>query len=205
MRNRNLLRLLVASALAGTASFCSAVSAGNGEVFVGAQLGGSSLAADTEGSGAASYEFEHGTTLSGSALVGYESVYFERPYRITGNLGHAKWNNARSLELLGGVDRLWRQDDGSGAVYIGPRLGVVRFSDDITDKRNTRLAWGIEAGALTALTPRFSPGGRPLSVGMFLRHTVIDARQNGVADNGLERDIRVRGQTSFGFQVLITL
>lgn len=39
MRNRNLLRLLVASALAGTASFCSAVSAGNGEVFVGAQLG----------------------------------------------------------------------------------------------------------------------------------------------------------------------
>lgn len=180
------------------------VAAADGDVFIGAQLGGSSLAADTEGPGAAFSDFDHGTTLSGSVLATYEGIHAGLDYRITGALGHAKWDNARSLEALAGVDFLWRQTDGSGAVYAGPRLGVVRFSDDITVDSNTGFAWGAEVGALTTLTG-FAPGVRSLSAGLFLRHTVIDARQSGVAGNGLERDIKVSSQTSFGLQILLPL
>lgn len=205
MRSGNHRQLLVASLLAGAILAPPSVAAASGDLFVGAQLGGSSLAADTEGPGAAFFSFDHGTTLSGSVLAAYEGRYASRDYRVTGTLGHAKWENARSLEALGGVDFLWRQEDGSGAVYAGPRLGAVRFSDDITDDSNTRFAWGAEVGALTTLETAISLGDRPLSAGLFLRHTVIDARQSGVAGNGLERDIKVSSQTSFGFQILLPL
>ncbi|MDL0431353.1 hypothetical protein QPM17_09450 [Marinobacter sp. TBZ242] len=205
MHSSNRWQWLTGSLLIGAILAPSSVSAASGDVLVGTQLGGSSLAADTEGPGAAFSSFDHGTTLSGSVLAGYEGSYGDRAYRITGTLGHAKWDNARSLEALGGVDFLWRQADGSGVVYAGPRVGAVRFSDDITDDINTEFAWGAEMGALTTLGSAPSSNGRPLSVGLFLRHTVIDGRQSGVASNGLERDIRVSGQTWFGFQVLLPL
>jgi len=195
---------LAASLLVGAILAPASVAAAEGDVFVGAQLGGSSLAADTEGPGAAFSDFDHGTTLSGSVLAAYEGIHAGQGYRITGTLGHAKWENARSLEALAGVDFLWRQADGSGAVYAGPRLGAVRFSDDITDDSNTGFAWGAEVGALTTLTGG-GPGDRAVSAGLFLRHTVVDARQSGVAGNGLERDIKVSSQTSFGFQILLPL
>lgn len=204
MHSNNRRRLLAVSLLTGAILAPASVAAADGDVLIGAQLGGSSLAANTEGPGAAFSDFDHGTTLSGSVLAAYEGIHAGQDYRITGTLGHAKWDNARSLEALAGVDLLWRQADGSGAVYAGPRLGAVRFSDDITDDSNTGFAWGAEVGALTTLTA-FSSGDRPLSAGLFLRHTVIDARQSGVAGNGLERDIKVSSQTSFGFQILLPL
>lgn len=206
MRSDKRRQLFVAFLLAGTIlAPASRVAAASDGVFVGAQLGGSSLAADIEGPGAAFSNLNHGTTLSGSVLAAYEGVYSGRDYRVTGTLGHANWDNAGLLEALVGVDFLWRQEDGSGAVYAGPRLGAIRFSDDITDDSNTRFAWGAEVGALTTLGAGSSAGHRPLSVGFFLRHTIIDARQSGVTGSGLQRDIKVRSQTSFGFQILLPL
>ncbi|WP_339805508.1 hypothetical protein [uncultured Marinobacter sp.] len=198
-----MVALCAAAILVPSGVAAASTAAAGSNLFLGAQLGGSSLAADTEGPGAAFSEFDHDVTVSGAVLAGYESIYSDQHYRLTGTLGYGQWNNARSLEALGGVDLLWRQSDGSGAVYIGPRLGAIRFSDDITDQSNTRFAWGVEVGALTELETRFSSGDQSISVGMFLRHTVIDARQNGEAGNGLDRDIKLRSQTSFGFQVLI--
>lgn len=196
---------LVASFLVGAILAPASVAAASGALFVGAQLGGSSLAADIEGPGAAFSNLDHGTTLSGSVLADYEGDHSGQGYRVTGTLGHAKWDNAGLLEALGGVDLLWRQEDGSGAVYAGPRLGAIRFSDDITDDSNTRFAWGAEVGVLTTLGAGPGGGDRPLSAGLFLRHTVIDARQSGVTGSGLDRDIKVSSQTSFGIQLLLPL
>lgn len=203
MRGNNQGQGLAALVLAG-AMLVPASAAADG-VFMGAQLGGASLAADSQGPGAAFADFSHGTTFSGAVLAGYASVFSDQHYRIVGSLGHSEWDNARLLETMGGADLLWRQDDNSGAVYVGPRIGAVRFSDDLTGDSNARFAWGIEVGALTSLGTVSGAGDRPLSAGLFLRHTVIDARQSGVAGNGLARDINVSGQTSFGVQILIEL
>ena len=174
-------------------------------IVVGAQLGGSSLAADTEGPGAAFSNFEHGTTVGGSLVVAYEARHSGQDYRVTGLVGHAKWDNARSLEALAGVDALWMQADGSGGVYAGPRIGAVRFSDNLTDDSNTLFAWGAELGALAKLGSVSGLGDQPVSAGFFLRHMVLDARQSGVTGLGLKRDIKVSSQTSFGFQILLSL
>jgi len=96
---------LVASLLVGAILAPASVAAASGALFVGAQLGGSSLAADIEGPGAAFSNLDHGTTLSGSVLAAYEGDHSGQGYRVTGTLGHAKWDNAGLLEALGGVDK----------------------------------------------------------------------------------------------------
>lgn len=197
------LKALAASMLVCGAVGSTGASASDGDIFLGVQLGGSSLSAEAQGPGAALSNFDHGTTFSGSVLAAYERSHRGRDYRITGTVSHSEWTNARSLETLAGVDLLWPHPDGSGAVYFGPRLGIANFNDDITNNSNTRFAWGAEFGTFTNLAEGPEVNARPVSAGFFVRHTVIDARQSGVIGNGIGRDIKVSSQTMFGFQMLL--
>lgn len=167
--------------------------------FAGAQFGVATVSARTEGPGSEFSQLSHHGTGHGGLVAGAE---FGQRYRLSVSADHGRWNQAHSTAVMTGPDRLFTNTTGTGAVYIGPRIGALRFADDITGERNTTFAWGLELGALQDLGSSLASNGQPLQAGLFLRHYELDLLQQGEADNGLTRNIRIRRQTVAGFQLM---
>lgn len=194
---RNLLWWLVAANMAGFLPM--AASAAEPGWFAGAQFGVVTVSARAEGRGSEFSQLSHQGTGHGGLVAGAE---FGQRYRLSVSADHGRWDQARSTAFMAGPDRLWSNAAGTGAVYIGPRIGALRFADDITGERNTTFAWGLELGALQDLGIGLTRNGRPLQAGLFLRHYELDLLQRGEAGNGLTRNIRVRRQTVAGLQLV---
>lgn len=142
------LKTLCSSVLGATMMVVLPSSASEVEHRIGLQLGAAKPTATSEWSvdplttGVESdYAFQPGLIL----MATYNSEG-SQVWRFSGGLSRGQWNNACILELALGVDYVFPV--GVWQAYMGPRVGLLHFTNDHTNSSTQSYLAGVQLGVL---------------------------------------------------------
>lgn len=86
--------------------------------------------------------------------------------RFSAGVSYAKWNNATVSMADAGADMVLALDGAD--VYLGPRFGVLRFSNDHTNSSDNGHLYGLQAGLI--IPSESLPALRGAQLELFVRH-----------------------------------
>lgn len=148
------------------------------------------------GSAAQTMRLDDGTAVQPGIALSREATFAGHRYGVLAQAGNASWSAADGTQLLLGVDYLWEDKAHTGGgVYLGPRLGVLEFEEEVTYQSDTSAAYGYEFG----FRQPFLEGS--MALGLFYQRLYIDVDNQLPAGAGRDLGVSVDRLDSLGIRL----
>ena len=148
------------------------------------------------GSDSQTMRLDDGTAVQAGLALARDARFFDHGYRIAAQVGNVSWASADGAQVVFGVDYLWDQHARSGGgVYLGPRLGLMEFDEDITDQSDTTAVYGYEFG----FWQPFNEG--EMTLGFFFQQLFVDVDNQTPAATGMDLGVSVDRLDSLGVRL----
>lgn len=164
--------------------------------WVSAHIAATHSDSQLTGPGSANLRLEEGAAVQSGIAISRGSQFAGHHIRLAAQAGYASWAEASGALLVLGGDYLWNDRLGSsGGVYVGPRLGVMEFDENITDQSDTTAVYGYEFG----FDQPFYDGG--MTLGLFYQQLFVDVNNRASASTGSALGVSVDRLDSLGIRL----
>lgn len=148
------------------------------------------------GADSQSLRLDDGTAVQPGIALARETRLGQHRYRLLAQAGNAGWSAADATQLLLGVDYFWEDPARTGGgVYLGPRLGVIEFEEEVTYQSDTSGAYGYEFG----FRQPFLEGS--MALGLFYQRLYVDVDNQLPAAAGTDLGVAVDRLDSLGIRL----
>lgn len=153
---------------------------------------------DSHLTGAASdtLKLDDGTAVQPGIALSREARFAGHTYRLLAQAGNASWAAADGTQLVLGADYFWSDSENpGGGVYLGPRLGVLQFEEEVTYQSDTTAVYGYEFG----FRQPFREGN--MALGLFYQQLFLDVDNQLPAAAGVDLGVSVDRLDSLGIRL----